>query len=548
MSEKVIVLNGGGFDSTLLLNYVVDKLEPNNKVVSLFFNYGQRNLEWERTCAFHNHVNNEGVNHFKEIVIPEFNWSDSSLYSDEKKDQYIEMRNMVFLSYAISLAEAIGVKKIYVAFIKHEDFFSDTSPEFLEDMNVISKKRGIEIIAPFHDYYKFDLGGLMNVYNIHEEDFFSCNTPVDGKPCGECADCLAIKEIIEYYSQNNTPQESYVNHGLIFTENAEELYLTTKINTAKLIINNDCQLNCGHCLYSFKGKGDPLTKAEWLNALYQLYELGVRNFDFIGKEPLFNWNIFFYLEYLSKFSNVKSTIVTNGLNLSTYRNELLKFKPKISISLEGLSVNVYRSNYNKSNILNEAINLKYSGLDIELGLDLHKSSLENLYSMLCVLHITDGFNDFYIKTLEPMGDNSDNVLDHTLDQGNLLSVVDILEKFCTENKRVNITLQLRPHHIKMLRGTDLLEEIIFHVDVLKTNTFRGLFNLEIEWFCEKFLDTITVTYDGYVLGCGAEVSLKGYSYEGNSIRSSSLDEIVKEGKERRVEKQWEGCNLIKKYW
>ena len=44
MSKPVVVLNSGGFDSTVLLHYVKE-VEEDSLVYSLFFEYGQRSME-----------------------------------------------------------------------------------------------------------------------------------------------------------------------------------------------------------------------------------------------------------------------------------------------------------------------------------------------------------------------------------------------------------------------------------------------------------------------------------------------------------------------
>ena len=55
MSKPVVVLNSGGFDSTVLLHYVKE-VEEDSLVYSLFFEYGQRSMEQERRCARKNSV------------------------------------------------------------------------------------------------------------------------------------------------------------------------------------------------------------------------------------------------------------------------------------------------------------------------------------------------------------------------------------------------------------------------------------------------------------------------------------------------------------
>ena len=96
MNEKVIALNSGGFDSVVMLHRLV--IDDNKDVISLFFNYGQRNSAKERECA-RKVANNLGLEHI-EIDLPPINWSASSLYdsTQDSTNQYIEMRNLIFIS------------------------------------------------------------------------------------------------------------------------------------------------------------------------------------------------------------------------------------------------------------------------------------------------------------------------------------------------------------------------------------------------------------------------------------------------------------------
>ena len=49
--KQIVALNSGGYDSVCLIHYLLETEYSGEEIVSVFFNYGQRNLEYERECA-----------------------------------------------------------------------------------------------------------------------------------------------------------------------------------------------------------------------------------------------------------------------------------------------------------------------------------------------------------------------------------------------------------------------------------------------------------------------------------------------------------------
>ena len=204
MANKIVLLCSGGFDSVVLANYVRDWKGDKAKIHTLFFDYGQKSCKMERECAIK--VSEKIRAEFKEIKLPKFEWTKSDFYSPEysgEDKEYLEMRNLVFISYALSYAESIGAKKIYMALLKHIVPYFDGSKHFIKTLNELVKEKGIKISAPFLKFYKYGLVDLISAYGITEDDFFTCDNPVNSKPCGKCPDCVDLKEIFKI-SRNKT--------------------------------------------------------------------------------------------------------------------------------------------------------------------------------------------------------------------------------------------------------------------------------------------------------------------------------------------------------
>jgi 7-cyano-7-deazaguanine synthase len=201
--KNIVVLCSGGFDSVLLIQYVRD-LFPEAEIHSLFFNYGQNSLELERQCA--ERVSYRVSAELTEIQLPKFSWSKKGFYDSEfvsHESQYLEMRNLIFYSYALSFAEGVGAKDIYSAIIKTEENYADTELSFFKDFNRLSK-RSLETLlnVPFLFCTKWDLASLVKKYGLRKSDFCSCDTPIDGKPCGKCTDCKLTDEILSLVYSN----------------------------------------------------------------------------------------------------------------------------------------------------------------------------------------------------------------------------------------------------------------------------------------------------------------------------------------------------------
>lgn len=193
---KILCLNSGGFDSVVLL-YEVRYRNPDAEIHTLIFNYGQKSWPKEYECALKS-SNKVGAK-LEVINLPEFTWSKN--YNNFENDNFIEYRNLVFLAYASSLAQAIGAEEIHIAWLDFEDqAHLDGSDHFYKYFKELIRPSGIELKALFLDN---DLN-KSEVYKVAKQrgftvklgDFNSCDyLDNDLNPCGKCPDCLVIQEI-----------------------------------------------------------------------------------------------------------------------------------------------------------------------------------------------------------------------------------------------------------------------------------------------------------------------------------------------------------------
>ena len=197
MKQKAIVLFSSGLDSTTVLYYAMSK---GYDCHCLIFDYGQKhNKEVDNAKNFAKSLK---LNyHIVKTSIP---WDTSSLINKNKKipehkqikegfvpSTYVPGRNTIFLSYAVSYAETIKAKKIFLG-INAVDFSSypDCTPQYLKSMQQVMKalNNGIEICAPIEKYSKSQIIKLGTKLKVPYEKTWSCYNGKT-KPCGKCDSC-----------------------------------------------------------------------------------------------------------------------------------------------------------------------------------------------------------------------------------------------------------------------------------------------------------------------------------------------------------------------
>ena len=197
MKQKAIILFSSGLDSTTVLYYAMNK---GYECHCLIFDYGQKHnkeVDNAKKVAKSLKLNY----HVVKTSIP---WDTSSLINKSKKipehkqikegfvpSTYVPGRNTIFLSYAISYAETIKAKKIFLG-INAVDFSSypDCTPQYLKSMQQVMKalKNGIEICAPIEKYSKAQIIKLGTKLKVPYEKTWSCYNGKN-KPCGKCDSC-----------------------------------------------------------------------------------------------------------------------------------------------------------------------------------------------------------------------------------------------------------------------------------------------------------------------------------------------------------------------
>ena len=203
MNKKSVVLLSGGLDSSTELYYAKAKGYDTH---CLIFDYGQRHrkeiLAAKRIAAL-----SKSPFHLVKIGLP---WKGSSLLDNKinlphggKLDgeniptTYVPARNIIFLSFAASFAEAIAAKHIFIG-ANAVDYsgYPDCRPKFIksfQSMLAQGLKTGVEghtikVETPLIHLSKARIIKLAEKLQVPLELTWSCYQGKQ-KPCGICDSC-----------------------------------------------------------------------------------------------------------------------------------------------------------------------------------------------------------------------------------------------------------------------------------------------------------------------------------------------------------------------
>ena len=201
--NKVIVLLSGGLDSATTLYYAKAK---GFKVFGLIFDYGQRHKK-EIQCALKIAKAARCPYQVVKISLP---WKGSALLDKKIKvprlrrldnagipPTYVAARNVIFLSFAASYAEAVGAQKIFIG-ANAVDYsgYPDCRPDFFAAFQKVLKKglkTGVEghtisVETPLISLTKAQIVRLGAKLKVPYGLTWSCYTGLR-HTCGQCDSC-----------------------------------------------------------------------------------------------------------------------------------------------------------------------------------------------------------------------------------------------------------------------------------------------------------------------------------------------------------------------
>ena len=208
IKKQCVVLLSGGLDSSTVLNIALE----NYDVTALIFDYGQRH-KFEISAA--EKIAKAADIPIKLIKIDLEQFGNSALTDNiaVPKNQdigkeipitYVPVRNTIFLSYALALAEVNNIFDIFIG-VNALDYsgYPDCRPEFIEAFEKMANegtkfsqgKQKIRIHTPLINLTKAQIISEGTKLNVNYALTHSCYDPsIDGLSCGECDACILRKE------------------------------------------------------------------------------------------------------------------------------------------------------------------------------------------------------------------------------------------------------------------------------------------------------------------------------------------------------------------
>jgi 7-cyano-7-deazaguanine synthase len=204
MADKAIVLLSGGLDSTTLLYYAKDQ---GYEADCLIFHYGQRHTkEIQRAVKIAEHT--QSAYHMVRFAMP---WKGSSLIEAQEPipshqkietetipSTYVPARNIIFLSFAASFAEAVNARAIFIG-ANAVDYsgYPDCRPDFMRAYQEVLRQglktgvegRPIQLAAPLIDKTKAEIIRMGLRLGVPYERTWSCYQGGE-QPCGQCDSCV----------------------------------------------------------------------------------------------------------------------------------------------------------------------------------------------------------------------------------------------------------------------------------------------------------------------------------------------------------------------
>jgi 7-cyano-7-deazaguanine synthase len=209
--KRAVVLLSGGLDSATTL-YIAKK--KGFRCFCLIFDYGQRHrkeIPAARKIA-------EGAGCPWQVLKIHFPWKGSSLLDARKKipgcsrvlgfsgsrvlasnipSTYVPARNIIFLSFALSYAEVISARAIFIG-AHSQDYsgYPDCRPQFFQAFQKVAaagtkcgvEKKTIKIEAPLIEMNKAQIIRLGVKLGVPLELTWSCYRGTK-TPCGKCDSC-----------------------------------------------------------------------------------------------------------------------------------------------------------------------------------------------------------------------------------------------------------------------------------------------------------------------------------------------------------------------
>ncbi|HTC95600.1 MAG TPA: 7-cyano-7-deazaguanine synthase QueC [Terriglobales bacterium] len=239
---QAVILLSGGMDSCVCAAQAVHDYGA-EAVAALHMSYGQRTEQREKQ-SFLAVCERLGIGRrmaLRNEVLPAIGGSaltDSSIAVPESGEigpgipiTYVPFRNAHFLAAAVSWAEVLGARKIYIGAVEQDSSgYPDCRPAYYQAYNEVirtgTKEGAIEVVTPLIQLRKSEIVRLGLKLGAPLELTWSCYSRHD-RACGVCDSCVLRLRAFEQagtadaiaYEPQPDPQKSLEAEGIHTTGN-----------------------------------------------------------------------------------------------------------------------------------------------------------------------------------------------------------------------------------------------------------------------------------------------------------------------------------------
>ncbi len=203
--KKALILLSGGLDSATVAAIAINQ---GFSLHAVSFSYGQKHRkELEHANLIKDYFK---INSAQIISLQAEIFSSSSLIgnkeiaknrdlaNNEIPNTYVPARNIIFLSYALALAESFNICDIFIG-VNAVDYsgYPECRPEFIQNFTAMAnsgtklgQSHKIKIHTPLINLTKAEIIKIGRELNLDYSITHSCYDPINDYSCGACDACL----------------------------------------------------------------------------------------------------------------------------------------------------------------------------------------------------------------------------------------------------------------------------------------------------------------------------------------------------------------------
>lgn len=300
--------------------------------------------------------------------------------------------------------------------------------------------------------------------------------------------------------------------------NLDDFYkdLSFKNVIADLFVSNICQLKCRHCYFGETQNIDnELTINEWTQTIDKLYQIGIRQFHFSGKESSICKDTIPLIKYIKEKSATSVGLVTNGLGKVEYYDNIFKEGIdylEFSIDGDSISHNYIRNADAYSKVINCIHYLDKYCEKINITTCLNKLNHKTYFDMLEDIYSHFGITKYFVTPLYIKG-TACSIKNLSLTIQEYSSFIERSISFLQQNpnKRLRLRFCVTEEFVEQIwNNSPFLKKLIINSLDKGTNFIYpingNVLQISFLFFNIDYITNISITNDGYIIPCADDIS------------------------------------------